>query len=166
MDDRNVIDIGLHVIKRCRMYSEEYKNWITRENETPPIVKTIDSFKEYWANAITLVNQTAAPALQHGCGMVVMDDDASITLYSESLANFGAAYATTQESMKSQATTMATMQGQLTNIQQFCMHGCRPTALTQHLRPFTTASHIQQLPQQTQRRWPRQRRYRRLQWWW
>ena len=24
----DVIDIGLHVIKRCRMYSEEYKNWI------------------------------------------------------------------------------------------------------------------------------------------
>ena len=41
--------------------------------------------------------------------------------HSESLANFGAAYATTKESMKSQATTMAAMQGQLTNIQQFCM---------------------------------------------
>ena len=99
MDNRNAIDIGLHVIKRCRMYSEEYKNWITRENETPPIVKTIDSFKEYWANAITLVNQTAAPALHHGYGMAAMDDNASIALYSESLANFGATNAPTQESM-------------------------------------------------------------------
>ena len=44
------------------MYSEEYKNWIARENEIPPITEMIDSFKEYWANAITLVNQTAAPA--------------------------------------------------------------------------------------------------------
>ena len=44
-----------------------------------------------------------------------------ITSYSESLANFGAAYAATQESMKAQATTMAAMQDQLTNIQQFCM---------------------------------------------
>ena len=26
MDDRDVIDIGLSVIKRCGMYSEEYKN--------------------------------------------------------------------------------------------------------------------------------------------
>jgi len=45
MDDRDVIDIGLRVIKRCGMYSEEYKNWIVRENKTPPIVKSIDSFK-------------------------------------------------------------------------------------------------------------------------
>ena len=43
------------------------------------------------------------------------------TSYGKSLANFGAAYAAKQESIKSQATTMATMQGQLTNIQQFCM---------------------------------------------
>jgi hypothetical protein len=80
MDDRNVIDIGLRVIKRCGMNSEEYKNWIARENKSPPIVEMIDSFKEYWANAITLVNQTAAPALQYGYGMAAMDDDASITL--------------------------------------------------------------------------------------
>ncbi len=52
----NVIDIGLRVIKWCRMYSKEYKNWIARECETPAIVETIDSFKEYWAHAITLVN--------------------------------------------------------------------------------------------------------------
>jgi hypothetical protein len=45
MDDRVVIDIGLRVIKRCGMYSEEYKNWIARENETLPIAETIDSFK-------------------------------------------------------------------------------------------------------------------------
>jgi len=121
MDDRDVIDIGLRVIKRCGMYSEEYKNWIARKNETPPIVETIDSFKEYWADAIALVNQTAAPASQHGYGMAAMDNDASIASYSESLANFGATYAATQESMKAQATTMAAMQGQLTNIQQFCM---------------------------------------------
>ena len=85
-------------------------------NETPPIAKTIDSFKEFWADAIALVNQTAAPALQHGYGMAAMDNDVSIAF-----ANFGAAYVATQESMKSQATTMAAMQGQLTNIQQFCM---------------------------------------------
>ena len=98
MDDRDVIDIGLRVIKRCGMYAEEYKGWIARENETPPITKTIDSFKEYWANAIALVNQTAIPATQHGYGMAAVDDDATIASYSESIANFGAAYAATQES--------------------------------------------------------------------
>ncbi len=56
MKDRDVIDIGLRVIKHCEMYSEEYKNWIARENENPPVVESIDSFKEYWAAAISLVN--------------------------------------------------------------------------------------------------------------
>ena len=79
MENRNVIDIFLRVIKRCGMYSEDFKNWIARENKIPPIVEMIDSFKEYWANAITLVNQTAAPASQHGYSMAAMDDDASIT---------------------------------------------------------------------------------------
>ena len=50
-----------------------------------------------------------------------MDDYASIASYNKSLTNFGTRYAFMQESMKTQATTTATMQGQLTNIQQFCM---------------------------------------------
>jgi hypothetical protein len=44
MDDCDVIDIGLRVIKRCGMYSEENKNWIARENQNPPIAETVDSF--------------------------------------------------------------------------------------------------------------------------
>ena len=66
MDNHDVIDIGLRVIKRCGMYSEKYKGWIARKNKTPPITETINSFKEYWADAIALVNQTAVPAAQHG----------------------------------------------------------------------------------------------------
>ncbi len=37
MDDHDVIDISLHIIKRCGMYAKEYKNWILRENAAPPI---------------------------------------------------------------------------------------------------------------------------------
>ncbi len=122
MDDRDVIDIGLCAIKRCGMYSEEYKNWIARENKTLAIVEMINSFKEYWANAIVLGNQTAVPASQHGYGMAAMDDDASLASYSKSIANFGAAYAARRESIKTQATSLASMQGQLTNIQQFRMN--------------------------------------------
>jgi hypothetical protein len=121
MWDCNVIDIGLHIIKRCGMYSEEYKNWIAGEHESPPIIKTINSFKEYWSGVIALVNQMAAPALQHGYGMAAVDDNASITSYTETVTNFGTAYAATQDTMKSQATSLAAMQGQLVNIQQFCM---------------------------------------------
>ena len=92
--DRDVIDIGLRVI---------------------------DSFKEYWSVAIALVNQTAAPALQHGYGMAAVDNDASIASYTKKMMNFGAAYAATQDTMKSQAASLAAMQGQLANTQQFCM---------------------------------------------
>jgi hypothetical protein len=59
MDDHDVINIGLLVIKHCGMHAKEYKNWISCKNVVLPIVKTIDSFKEYWANMIALVNQMA-----------------------------------------------------------------------------------------------------------
>ena len=87
--DRDVINIGLRVIKQFGMYTKEDKGWIVHERVTPPIVDTVDSVKEFWANAIALVNQTVIPALQHGYGMNVIDDDASITLYRKLLANFG-----------------------------------------------------------------------------
>jgi hypothetical protein len=44
----------------------------------------------------------------------INEDDAS---YGKSIANFGAAYATSQESVKSQGTTIASMQGQLQAMQ-------------------------------------------------
>jgi hypothetical protein len=69
MDNRDIIDIHLCIIKHCGMYTKEYKNWISRKNGVPQIVKTIDSFKEYWANAIALVNQAAL--LSRPCNMVM-----------------------------------------------------------------------------------------------
>jgi hypothetical protein len=32
MEEHDIIDIGLRVIKRCGMYAEEYKAWIGMEN--------------------------------------------------------------------------------------------------------------------------------------
>jgi hypothetical protein len=62
----------------------------------------LDSFKGFWSNAITLVNQTSIPALQHGYGMAGMDNNgSSIASYGESLANFGTVYAAMQETVKS-----------------------------------------------------------------
>jgi hypothetical protein len=87
MDNHDIIGIGLPVIKRCGMYAEEYKNWILPENRVPQIFETIDSFKEYWANAIVLVNQTAVPSSQHGYRMTTMDDDMLVVLYGDLLAN-------------------------------------------------------------------------------
>jgi hypothetical protein len=121
MDDRDVNDIGLCVIKRCEMYAKEYKNWILHENAVLPIVKTINSFKEYWANAIAFVNQTAIPTSQHGYGMTAMDNDTSVATYNESLVNFGTAFAAMQETIKNQANSLVAMQTKLANI-QLCMN--------------------------------------------
>jgi hypothetical protein len=128
MDNRDVIDIGLCIIKCCRMYAKEYKNWISCNNAVPLIVKMIDSLKEYWANAIALVNQTAILASQHGYGMTAMDDDALVAAYNDSLMKFGAAFAAMQETIKNQANSLVAMQTQLANI-QLCMNvGQQPSS--------------------------------------
>jgi hypothetical protein len=116
MEECDIINIGLRVIKRCGMYSEEYKGWIARGNKSPPITKLIKMFKNYWSKAITLVNQMASPAVQHNYGMMAMDDDATVASYGKAIANFGAAYAATQEMINSQATSLASIQGQLANL--------------------------------------------------
>jgi hypothetical protein len=116
MDNHDVTDIGLRVIKHCGMYTKEYKNWISRKNTVPQIIKTIVSFKKCWANVIALVNQTAVLALQHGYGMTAMVDDTLVALYSDLLANFGAVFAAIHETMKSKTNSLVTMQNQLSNI--------------------------------------------------
>jgi hypothetical protein len=121
MENCDIINFGLHVIKRCGMNSKECKNRTACKTELLPIFKNVEPFKEYWANTIMLVNQMAMPATQNGYGMAAMNNDASRTPFNESLANFGTAYATTQETMKSQAGSLVAMQGQLANHQQFCM---------------------------------------------
>jgi hypothetical protein len=121
MEECNIIDIGLRVIKCCGMYSEEYKGWITRENKLLPVTETVKTFKNYWSKAITLINQMASPAVQHNYSMTAMDDDATGTSYGKSIANFGTSYAAIHETMKGQATSLALIQDQLANLQQFCM---------------------------------------------
>ena len=62
-----------------------------------------------------------APASQHGYGMAAVNNGLLNASYTKTTSNFGAAYVAIQESVKSQAASLATMQGQLANIQQFCM---------------------------------------------
>jgi hypothetical protein len=143
MEEWDIIDIGLRVIKRCGMYSEEYKGWIPWENESPPVTKMVKTFKNYWSKAITLVNQMVSPAVQHNYGMTAMDDNATGALYGKSIANFGAAHAATQEMMKGQATSLVLIQDQLANLQQFCMAvGQQPPnniyTPAQQQRPFSS----------------------------
>jgi hypothetical protein len=53
--------------------------------------------------------------------MTAMDNDALVAAYDDSLANFGAGFAATQEPIKNQADSLVAMQTQLTNI-QLCMN--------------------------------------------
>jgi hypothetical protein len=121
MDDLDIIDIGLRAIKCCGMYAKEYKNWISCKNAVPPIAQMFYSFKEYWSNMIALVNQTAVPASQHGYRITAMDNDAPVATYNDLLANFGAPFTATQETMKSQADSLVAMQNHLMSI-QLCMN--------------------------------------------
>jgi hypothetical protein len=45
----------------------------------------IDSFMEYWANTIALVNQLVVLALQHGYGMTAVDNNALLASYGDLL---------------------------------------------------------------------------------
>jgi hypothetical protein len=126
MEEHDIIDIGLRVIKCCGMYAKEYKAWIGMENTgqlaLPRVKQTLDSFNGFWSNAITLVNQRSVLASQHGYGMVAIDNNGgSIASYGKSMANFGAAHTVTQETVKSQTNSLAAIQAQLVGLQQFCM---------------------------------------------
>jgi hypothetical protein len=137
MANRDIVNIGLHVIKQYDMYAKEYKAWIACKAICPRIVMIFDPFKTFWAAKITLVNQTAVPASQYGYGMATTNDDDSVVSYGKSIPNFGAAYATTQESVKSQGSTNAAMHSQLNAMSQYCM------ALQQQATPTNHAAQQQ-----------------------
>ncbi len=104
------------------MYAKEYKAWIARKAIRPKIVKNLDLFEIFWSSKITLVNQTTIPASLHGYEMAAINYYvASVASYGELIANFGAAYATTQESVRSQGLTIASLQGPVNKMQQYCM---------------------------------------------
>ncbi len=132
MANHNIINIGLCIIKQCDMHAEEHKAWIAREAIYPRIVKTVDSFKTFWAAKITLVNQTAVPTIQYGYGMAATNNDNSIDSYGETILSFGATYTATQESVKLQGTTIAAMQSQLNAMSWFCMALKQQAPLANH----------------------------------
>ncbi len=39
MKERTVINIELRIIKQCRMYSEEFKNWIACKNKSRQLLR-------------------------------------------------------------------------------------------------------------------------------
>ncbi len=78
MNDVNIVDISLRIIKQCGMYGKEYKAWIACKTVRPRIIKMVDRFKRFWVTKITLVNQTTIPASMHGYGMAAVNNDKSV----------------------------------------------------------------------------------------
>ncbi len=142
--NRNIVDISLCLIKQCSMYAKEYKAWIARKAIRPRIVKTFDSFKIFWAAKITLVSQTAIPTSQYGYGMATTNNNDSVVSYGETILNFGAMYAATQESVKLQGTTITVMQSQLNALSQYYI------ALQQQATP---TNHVDQQQCGTSNNW-------------
>jgi hypothetical protein len=54
MEERDIIDIGLCMIKCCGVYAEKYKAWIGIKNAgqlaNPRVKQTLDSFKGFWSS--------------------------------------------------------------------------------------------------------------------
>jgi hypothetical protein len=78
MNDVNIVDISLRIIKQCGMYGKEYKAWIALETVRSRIIEMNDRFKTFLATKITLVNQTTIPASMHGYGMAAVNNNDSV----------------------------------------------------------------------------------------
>jgi hypothetical protein len=108
--NKDTVDIGVHVLNCTGLFAKEYKAWILHGNNAS---KTNDfsAFKSLWENAVQIAAFTSVPASQHGYDMATINKDAeSLT---NAVSNFGMAYATTQESLRSTTNNIAAMQGQI-----------------------------------------------------
>jgi hypothetical protein len=131
--DQKIVNTGLGVIKQCGKYAKEYKGWIACKAICPRIVKTFNTIKTFWAEKITLVNQTAIPSSQYGYRMAATINDNSVVSYGESIANIGATYAATHKMVKSQGTMIALMQSKLNAMTQYCMALQQQSIPTNHV---------------------------------
>jgi hypothetical protein len=64
--------------------------------------------------------------------MAAINDNDSIISYGESIVNFGAVYGTTQESVKLQGMTIASIESQLNAMTHYCMALQQQSTLTNH----------------------------------
>jgi hypothetical protein len=75
------------------------------------------AFRSFWETSVNIASFTTTPTLQHGYGMNAIEDDPSAASLTNAVSNFGAAYATTQESQCNNNAYINAMQGQ---IQMLC----------------------------------------------
>jgi hypothetical protein len=110
--DKNKVDIGIRVLNLMGFFPKEYKMWVLHGNDTSKMNNFVP-FKTFWENAVQIAAFTAVLASQHGYGMAATDNNALVHLLMDAVSNFGTAYAVTQESLQSNATNIAAIQGQL-----------------------------------------------------
>jgi hypothetical protein len=122
--DKDTVDIGVHVLNRTGLFGEEYKAWILRGDD-PNNAIDFAAFKSFWENAVQIAAFTAVPASNHGYGMGLANDDDTASL-TDAVSNFGTAYATTQESLRSNTANINAIQGQLQMLCQALGNGQPP----------------------------------------
>ncbi len=62
------------------------------------------AFHSFWETAVNIASFTATPSLQHGYGMNAIEDNPSAAYLTDTVSNFGAAYAAMQESLRNNNT--------------------------------------------------------------
>jgi hypothetical protein len=71
------------------------------------------TFHSFWENAVNIASFMATSALQHSYGMNTAEDDPTATYLTNAVSNFGAAYATRQETLRNNNASINAMQGQI-----------------------------------------------------
>ena len=122
--DKDSVDIGVRVLNCTGLFAEEYRTWIIQGYD-PNNVIDFATFKPFWENAVQIAAFTSIPACQHGYGMAATNDNALVSL-ADAVSNFGMAYATTQETLRSNTANIMAIQGQLRMLCQAVGNGQPP----------------------------------------
>jgi hypothetical protein len=113
MDDRDIIDTGL--CQALWNVCQGVQKLDLTQERGPTNRQDYQLLQGILGQRDCTHQSDCCPALQHGYGLTAMDNDALVAAYNDLLANFGAKFAATQETMKSQANGLVAMQNQLSN---------------------------------------------------
>jgi hypothetical protein len=89
----------------------------TTHGDNPTNTMDFAAFHTFWETTVNIVSFAASPALQHSYDMHAVEDNASTASLTNVVSNFGAAYATMQESLHNNNPSINVLQGQ---IQMLC----------------------------------------------
>jgi uncharacterized membrane protein YgcG len=124
--DNDTVNIGVRILNRTGLFAKEYKTWILSGNNSSK-TNNFAAFKSFWESSVQIAAFTSVPASQHGYGMDATKQDPES--FMNAVSNFGTAYATTQESLRSTAANIASMEGQIQMLCQAIGAGQPPPAI-------------------------------------